>query len=305
MFLKIILLPITFGFIFYKLIYAYRFGDLFQEIYFEWSLEAIGIIALNFMLMFINYALETAKWHLLIKQYEGNSYWQSFKGVLAGVALNIITPNQLGDFVGRTMFLTNFDKIRGTLTTVISHTSQVISTIVFGVFGLLWLAPQLHLASEETSHALLLIFSVLTILTIFGYMNIGLLGKLKITKKYADYLDVFQRYSKTELNTLMLYSVLRYVIFVFQYLLFLTLFKVDVTLIQAIACMVSAMFTQSFLPGFILTEIGVRGASALWFFSLFTAQVSQVLLSAYAVWMINLMIPGIIGLYFILKWKKR
>lgn len=297
-------MPITFGFIFYKLIYAYRFGDLFQEIRFEWSMEAVGIIVLNILLMVVNYALETAKWHLLIKQYEGNSYLQSLKGVLAGVALNIITPNQLGDFVGRTMFLTNFDKIRGTLTTVISHTSQVISTIVFGLMGLLWLAPQLHIVSQDTAQVLMVTLMVLTTLTIFGYINISFLARFKMAKKYTNYLDVFSRYTKRELGILMVYSVLRYIIFLFQYLLFLTLFKVDVTLTQAIACMVSAMFTQSFLPGFILIEIGVRGASALWFFSLFTSQVSQVLLSAYAVWMINLMIPGIIGLYFILKWKK-
>ncbi len=302
---KIILLPITFGFVFYKLTYAYHLGDLLDQITFVWDKTTVLIILLSLLLTFINYALETAKWHLLIKKHEGQSYWQAFKGVFAGVALNIITPNQLGDFVGRVMFLKNFDKVRGTLITAISHTSQVISTIVLGVFSLIWLAPQKQMITQGTANILFWVFSGVTVATLIGYLNIRFFAKLKITKRFRTYLDVFELYSRADLMLLMIYSLTRYLIFTIQYLLFIQLFKVDVTLTQALACMMAAMFAQSFLPSFILVEIGIRGASALWFFSLFTNQVTPVLLSTYSVWIINLLLPGMFGLFFILQWRAK
>lgn len=303
--LKIILLPITFGFIFYKLIYAYHLGDLLSQITFVWDKTTLLIICCNILLMGVNYAIETAKWHLLTKENEGASYWQSFKGVLAGVALNIITPNQLGDFVGRVMFLKNFDRVRGTLITVISHTSQVILTAVFGLFALIWIAPKQHLLAQDVANVLVYVLLGLTLMTIVGYINIRIFAKLKIAQRFREYLDVFEKYTQRELGLLMMYSLIRYVVFVIQYLLFLSLFKVDVSITEALACMMAAMLTQSFLPSFILVEIGIRGASALWFFSLFTNQVTQVLLSAYSVWMVNLMLPGLLGLFFILKWRAK
>ena len=144
---------------------------------------------------------------------------------------------------------------------------------------------------------------VLTAFAVWLYLNINWVAKIKLGKFIKPYLDVFKYYSKIQLFKLLLFSMLRYVVFVCQYLFYVELFNVDVTSMQAIACMLAAMFAQSFLPGFILVEIGVRGASALWFFAIFTNQVAPVLLSAYAVWLTNLMVPGMLGLWFIMRWK--
>ena len=70
------------------------------------------------------------------------------------------------------------------------------------------------------------------------------------------------------------------------------------------ACIIATLCAQSFVPSFILVEVGMRGASALWFFGIFTAVVTPVLLTAYSLWIINLMIPGLVGLVFILKWRQ-
>jgi len=44
----------------------------------------------------------------------------------------------------------------------------------------------------------------------------------------------------------------------------------------------------------------MRGASALFFFTIFTPQTPNILLSAYTLWIINLMIPSFYGLYSII-----
>lgn len=297
------LLSVTFGFIFYKLVYAYKFSNLLQEVNISFNSTLILIVVCNLLLMAINYGLEVIKWHLLIKPFEQVGYIEALKGVFSGIALNLITPNQLGDFLGRVMYLKNIDKVRGTLITVISHTSQVMMTAFFGLSALIWIAPYKQLITDEQQYYFFCILLVIAAIAVWLYLNICWLAKIKLGKVIKPYLDVFKYYTKIQLFKLLLYSLLRYVVFVCQYLLFVALFQVDVTSTQAIACMLAAMFAQSFLPGFILVEIGVRGASALWFFAIFTNQVAPVLLSAYAVWLTNLMVPGLLGLWFIMRWK--
>jgi DNA-binding response OmpR family regulator len=51
--------------------------------------------------------------------------------------------------------------------------------------------------------------------------------------------------------------------------------------------------------------MGVRGATALFFLGLFSTNTSGILLAAYSLWILNIMFPALLGLYFILKLKAR
>lgn len=247
--------------------------------------------------------LESKKWQLLVNRNETTTYGTAFKGVLSGAALNIVTPNQLGDFVGRVLYLKQTDKVRGTLVTVIGHTAQVIMTAAFGICASLWLLLQQNAITESIYKLLNGVLLLLLVLAVFGFLNIRFIAKLKLPQRIISYLHVFELYNKSELVSVLIISLLRYVIFIVQYYLLVQLFKVDVTLLQCIMCVMAMMCAQSFVPSFILVEIGMRGASALWFFGLFTTAVTPVLLTTYVLWIINAMIPGITGLFLLLKWR--
>jgi hypothetical protein len=301
---KLVLVPVTFGFIFYKLFYAYHITSLWQQVQITWNTDRVIALLAVVVLMLVNWGIESAKWKLLVQRTEFITNKQAAQAVLSGIALNIITPNQLGDFVGRVMHLKKLDKVRGTLLTVIGHTAQVIMTAAFGLFALIWFALSQAKIAISTADWLFLTVSILSLLSMAAYLNISILAKLPLANKYRHFLDVFRMYTRSELVQVLLFSFLRYVIFVIQYVLLMQVFKVDVSIVNAIACIIAVMFVQSFVPSFILVDVGMRGASALWFFSFFTPAVAPVLLTAYSLWMINLMLPGLLGLYFILKWKK-
>jgi uncharacterized membrane protein YbhN (UPF0104 family) len=301
---KFALLPITFGFIFYKLFYAYDIDKLWHESTVVWDTQSMGLLFFTLLLMVFNWLLETLKWRLLVQKNENITFTEALQGVLSGVALNMITPNQLGDFVGRVIHLKKLDKVRGTLITVIGHTAQVIMTAAFGLCALTWFLLYNQTITEQQSNTAYLILLVLVILTIAAYLNMAWLSKLKITAKIKPYLDVFKLYKRSELVQILMVSFLRYIIFLSQYYCLLLLFRVDVTFAQGMACIIATLCAQSFVPSFILVEVGMRGASALWFFGMFTAVVTPVLLTAYSLWIINLMIPGLVGLVFIIKWRQ-
>ena len=301
---KFALLPITFGFIFYKLFYAYDLDRLWHETTVVWNVKSILLIVLTLVLMVFNWLLETLKWRLLVQKNENITFIEAMQGVLSGVALNMITPNQLGDFVGRVIHLKKMDKIRGTLITVIGHTAQVIMTAGFGLSALIWFMFYNKILSENQSNTAYTILLVLVVVTFVAYLNMAWLSKLTITNKIKPYLNVFKLYKRSELVQVLMISFLRYIIFLAQYYCLLVLFNVDVTFAQGMACIIATLCAQSFVPSFILVEVGMRGASALWFFGMFTALATPVLLTAYTLWIINLMIPGLIGLFFILRWRQ-
>lgn len=298
------LLPVTFGFIFYKLFYAYNIQSLIQQINLVWDFNTVALLSLTIILMGANWLLEIVKWQLLVRKNEYISFKDAAQGVLSGVALNMITPNQLGDFVGRVMHLKKLDNVRGTLVTVIGHTAQVIMTAAFGLFAFIWFLLQRNYLNVHQADILYAILFVLVVITVVAYLNLALLNKLPLNAKLKPYLNVFKLYSRSELVQVLSISFLRYIIFLTQYYCLLHVFGVTVGVDQALACIVATICAQSFVPSFILVEVGMRGASAVWFFEMFTPQLAQVLLAAYSLWIINLMTPGLVGLGILMRWKK-
>jgi hypothetical protein len=90
-----------------------------------------------------------------------------------------------------------------------------------------------------------------------------------------------------------------------QYMLLLQFFGVHIGLVNCFIGVVAVFCIQSVVPSFILLDIGLRGAAAIFVFeelSNFDKSIELgVLLAAYSLWIINMMVPSLLGLIFILK----
>lgn len=303
-FLKPLLLFVTFGFIFYKLFYAYHLNDLVSSSSnFNPGWRELLFFVPAVLLSIGNWMLEATKWRLLINKYEYFSYLNSVKAVLSGVSLSIITPNQIGDFAGRIIHLKKFNKIKGTLVTIIGHTAQMFMTAAFGLYALVWLLEdQQQLREIPVNYMYTLIFTLIA-LSVWAFLNMKYLSRLSFNQKVTDYLSVFTQYKRSELIQVLMLSFLRYSIFVCQYYLLLYFYGLAIEPDQAFVCIIATLCVQSFVPSFILVELGMRGASALWFFGMYSGNITGILLSAYTLWIINLMIPGLLGLAVIMRWR--
>lgn len=281
---------------------AYDIDTLVQE-FKQKGVNASPIyFVVAFFLMLANWALEALKWRYIISRYEPISLAVSIKAVLSGVTLSIITPNQIGDFIGRVLHLQVLNKIKGSLATVIGHTAQVLVTCLFGAYALIHFG---HTVFKENWMIALLFAAIMLALLLYVGMGewYAKLKKIAWLNKYQDYLVVFGDFSPQQLSGIFGISFLRYLVFLSQYFLLLRFYGIEIDAANAIACIVGTFFVQSLVPSFLLLEIGLRGASAIWFFELYTHDISGILLSAYSLWMINMLIPALLGLYFIYKVK--
>lgn len=309
--IKIALAIITIAFIVYKLLVAYQIDKKFTQFNFNFAASNLIYLIIAFLLMFANWGLEAAKWNLLINQFEKISYTKAIKAILSGATLSIITPNQIGDFAGRIIHLQTLGKIKGSLITVIGHTAQLMVTGIFGMYALLAFAAKADYEVYLNWKPIAAIFFIIHLLFVAAFIRIDLLYKWLIKSRFfykiEEYIMVFNAYSKKQLTTVFVYSMLRYLVFLLQYVFLLHFFGVQIGLLNSFIGVIAVFCIQSVVPSFILLDIGLRGASALFIFgelSNFDKSIELgVLLSAYSLWIINMLIPSLLGLSFILKHK--
>ena len=77
------------------------------------------------------------------------------------------------------------------------------------------------------------------------------------------------------------------------------MFNIDIGLLNSLLLIALTFFVSSAIPSFALTEIAVRSASSVYFFSTITTDTNAIISSSITLWMINLAIPALIGGAFI------
>jgi len=98
-------------------------------------------------------------------------------------------------------------------------------------------------------------------------------------------------------------SFFRYVVFSIQYLLVLKSFNIELSFLLTLSLIAATFFVSTVVPTFALTEITVRGVSAIYFFGLYLTDTMPVLAASLILWIINLAIPALLGTLFIWRLK--
>lgn len=75
--------------------------------------EVVYTMGAVVVLMVVNWALESLKWQYLAKKLTRLSAWQAVEAVFCGLSWAIFTPNRIGEYGGRVMFLPNRKRIHG------------------------------------------------------------------------------------------------------------------------------------------------------------------------------------------------
>ena len=280
-------------------------------------LDKKPIILLVFLMMFLNWILEATKWRFLIRKIEKVSIFTSLCAVFSGITVSVFTLNRVGEYGGRVFCLEKADRIQGVLITVLGSMAQLLTTIFFGSIGILFLnnyIPELQDLYQEIDFAYPIMFFMLLLLNILLLLlfhNISVLSnlmdKFSWLNKYKKYKEVFTYYNAQELTIVFILSVFRYAVFTTQFFILLKLFAVDIIYFDAIILTMVMLFVISVIPTIAITEIGVRGSVALFLFGLISTNSAGILSATFVMWIINLVLPAIIGTIcvFTLKFFRR
>ncbi len=308
---KILVVLAAFTFIFYRLSVNFEISQNLI-LFARWSNQKTILLISCILMMIINWSTESVKWKLLLKKIEKISIYKSLKSVLIGLTYAIFTPYRLGEYAGRPTLIKKENKFSAILAMFVGSISQSITTIGFGLIGML-INENLNKTIYISNINRLTIITTIIILAYFAfvyfYFNPSLIirfidksGKLYSWKNKIHFLS---QYKTQELLIVLIYSHFRYLVFFFQYYILLYIFDVHIGLIQAFSAISLGYLFLFSIPGIPIAEIGIRGSLALYFIGSYTSNEIAIILASTSLWIINLALPSVIGSVFLMILKDK
>ncbi|WP_299354921.1 hypothetical protein [Mucilaginibacter sp.] len=307
-FLKAAILVLAFTFIYRWFL---RKGDDLKQ--FENAVTTLNhnhviiIMSTVVLLMFANWLVECLKWQHLTRKLAPINLWKAIECVFFGLTWAIFTPNRIGEYGGRVMFLPPRKRIHGIFAMAVGSFGQNVITNVLGASATIWFAYTFLDLNTWALLAILLIALVIIGLFLVLYFNIKwlvwLLNKVSFLKKYHRFFDIMGTYKFGELINIMCFCLARFFIFSFQYYLVIHLLIPYIPFHDVILMVFIVFFIQSALPSLDLLDVPVRATAAATLFAYVTHQQIAVIAAFTSIWFINLIIPAILGSAFVFKLK--
>ena len=303
--LKAAIVVFAFWFIYHKLVAnenLREFGKLIEQIP---KSEIVIVLSVVFLLMFLNWGLEAAKWKRLISQVEKITLWRAIESVFCGLTWAVFTPNRIGEYGGRVFFLSPKRRIIGVVAMAVGNIGQMVLTNVFGAVALSIFIYRFVGIDYRLFYALVVLSLMFCLFFIVFYFNIrwlnGILLSVRFTRRYKKFYNILARYKKRELLNILLFCLARYAVFSTQYFILFHWLIPEIHYLDILMMVSILFFVQSTLPSLDLFDIGVRSVTASYFFSSVTTQDVAVIACTASIWLINIIIPAILGAYFVSK----
>lgn len=254
------------------------------------SRENLPTLLVIFLLLPLNWFLETAKWKILVSASEEISWREAWSAVLAGLAIGSATPNRVGEFAGRIFQLKSTPLQDGIVFTLISSMMQVAVTVAFGVLGMLITDPDKYLHSGK---------AFLWTVVVVG-VGCALIAYAKSAKgKIAEYLTALKKIDGNTLRIVFALSTWRYIVYAVQFFLMLRICGVEGTWMDLWWAIAVNYLAVTIIPSVMFTEMIVRGTVATGVIGGLCGNPGAAALAAVLLWMINVGTPAAIGLFFV------
>lgn len=279
----------------------YTLSDTFTQ---SWTGNGWWYLVAAVLLMPVNWYAETCKWRLLIPVDEKLSPGKAFRAVCAGVAVSLFTPNRVGEYGGRILFLSPKNQPQGIMANLLGNAAQLLVIFAIGLpaaviyfYGLPgeqpgWLGWMLAPALGATGALA------------WVYFNISLIGRRAtewpmplFVKKTLKKWQLLQHCNKKQLSDVLYWSLLRFIVYTLQYWFFLLYFGVQTEVLTAIAGIATLYLLQTSLPLPPLTGLLTRGNLAIQIWAPFHADPAACLGATFGLWILNLIVPALFGTF--------
>ena len=278
----------------------------------KFSFLGTGASSLSFIiiLMLGNWGIEAMKWKLAIDKIQPISFIKSLKAIFSGVSFSVTTPNRVGEYFGRVLYMKEGNRLKAISLTIVCSISQLLVTLWMGLIGLLVLKKQIEASQMITSLWLELLITGVAItcvlLTLFYFRlswMVKWIDRLPGSSRFSWLINAIEDFNATLLLKLLSLSIVRFSIFCIQYYLMFRLFGVEVLWWQGFWALSISFLILAVIPSIALADLGLRGEVTIKLFGLFSSNVLAITVSTAAMWFINLVLPAIVGSLLILSIK--
>ena len=229
--------------------------------------------------------------------------------MLVGLPLALVTPNRIGEIGGRAIVLDRGYK-EAVFATFLGSLMQFSSTILFGVLGVIvYLVFLPHTQAVESASWISLCVAASCAVVVFlckdqrwlKLVFLRMLGK----NFYRKLIQLIHIYNANDVVKILVMSLLRYCVFSSQFFLLISMLIPELSFVEMFVGITLTYLFTTIIPTSVLGEIGIRGSVAMFIFEAFTPQVAVIFQISLLIWIINIVVPTLVGSVILLNVRKQ
>ena len=301
----VVKLIIAGGILYYLISYA-NYNEIIKAV------EGANIIllAVAFALSFVNIYLQFFKWKLTSKTVLHESKNSKILiSLFYGLSAGAITPARVGEYFGRAIVFRNKSILQVTVATLLDKFFPLMIVAFFGsISTIIFIYIYYDVSVYIVFSLFIVVFSLFYILAIItrseNFWNSILFTKLSNSKylsKIFLQLRSLSKLDKKYFTRMSIISVLFYSCFLLQYALLVSAFSHNTEIINYLWAGNLIMFVKTVIPPISLGELGIREGASVFFLTKFSELPSVAFNASIFLFIINILLPALVGLILLLK----
>ncbi|WP_237588448.1 hypothetical protein [Polaribacter sargassicola] len=274
------------------------FSDFYQKLS-KNNIFSFKTAFILFIFSFLNWFLEILKWKYLVGFLKKISFYKAAKQSLASLTTSLITPNRIGEYGAKAIYFNKNDRKKILGLNFVGNFYQMLMTLFFGVIGFSYFSF-LHKVEINFPQIFIIFLTIFIAITAFFLI----IKRFNLGELYFKKVRNFTKKIPLSLNIKVSFlSFLRFVVFSHQFYFLLIIFTVNISYLEAISAITSVYLIASIIPMLSLFDVVLKSSVAIWVFSFFNAEPLTILSITTLMWILNFVLPAIIGCYFVLTFK--
>ena len=302
MLIKLSIVVGAFYFIYQKLIENEGLEfSVFIQFLKENNVFSLKNIAFLIILSGFNWFFEFLKWRQLVSVIKKISLKESLEQSLGSLTASLITPNRIGEYGAKALYFSKPHRKRVLLLNFLGNAVQMSVTTILGCIGLILFVTTYKVDINYYNIGRFgLIIIVIGLFTIFGIKQ----DRFKIKGFPIHKIIDFVKSISTRIKAIVFgLSLIRYLIFSFQFYVLLHIFGIEVDYYRAMMVITSIYLLASVIPTIFIFDVVVKGSVAVYLFSLVGVNEISILCIITIMWLLNFVIPSLFGSYYVLNFN--
>jgi uncharacterized membrane protein YbhN (UPF0104 family) len=290
----------------YYLINAVEYNQILSALN-EANLLVIGLVIL---LGVANIFLQYSKWRLTCAEVLGvSNNFKVFRSLFYGFSAGIITPLRVGEYFGRGIEFRDKSLVQVTVATLVDKFFPLLMVASLGsIASLFFIYFYYEVSIYIVLSLFILIFTFFYLLIILllsnRFWNSVLFSKLNSSIKLKSFLEklrIFESLNRTYFFKMFTISFLFYACFLIQYALLVSAFSNHFDFLQYLWAANLIMFAKTIIPPISFGELGIREGASVYFLTQMGETASVGFNASIFLFIINLLIPALIGVGMFLR----
>lgn len=282
------------------LIYS-QLNEIEPEKWEDFSIVRPSSLVIAVLLVIPNMWMAFKKWKVTLRVLEiADDRKRNVHSFFAGLVTGMLTPNMVGNFIGRLYYFET--RHRGTITflTLVSNYAQLLATVFFGMIAT-FVAGEVYQLGD--SWQMMSVFVTGSIVAFLCYFFIELALKLFKRSRFLMISRAILKENPSYRWKMIWWSTMRFMVFTTQFSLVLHAFGENLST-ELILAIWQVYFITIMVPSLFLGKLGVKEAISLGILGALGLNELAIVFSSLIIWFVNSLGPALVGLIICGRPKK-